>query len=191
MRFHEFDRVARLRGRPRGSTVFAPDPRAPRSMAPLSTEPVTTAPTQTPTATSTRRASGLNPSIRRQPSRWEGINLQQEDSRDQQNTMENPPTQAQRTVNGLTVPPARGGCGGKAQGTRATKGGAGSRRGRVAKATSTPRISSGASRSETSSGTHASTPTARRARGGITKAPTRGGITRRTTRALAAAFEAQ
>ncbi|KAK0733214.1 hypothetical protein B0T26DRAFT_683138 [Lasiosphaeria miniovina] len=68
MSFYEFDRVTRLRGRPRGSTAFAPDPRAPRSTAPLSTEPSTTAPTQTPTATSTGRASGLNPSIRQQPS---------------------------------------------------------------------------------------------------------------------------
>ncbi|KAK0709183.1 hypothetical protein B0T26DRAFT_754432 [Lasiosphaeria miniovina] len=50
------------------------------------------------------------PSIRRNASQWEGVSLEQEDNRDnraQENTSENAPAQAQRTVNGLTVP--RGG----------------------------------------------------------------------------------
>lgn len=37
LRFYEFDRVSALRGRPRGSTAFTPDPRTARSTAPFST----------------------------------------------------------------------------------------------------------------------------------------------------------
>ena len=131
LRYHEFDRVTGLRGRPRGSTAFAPDPRAPRSTAPLSTA-------QTPTPTlSTGRASGLQPSIRRQPSQWEDISLEAEDHQDQH--QENAPAPRQRTVNNITVttetqPGARGGRGGRG--------------GRVARGSSTPRASSRASRTQ-------------------------------------------
>lgn len=70
LRYHEFDRVESLRGRPRHTGPFAPDPSAPRSTAPLAT----------PSSTiSTLRESGLAPSIRRAPSQWEGEDLTNDD----------------------------------------------------------------------------------------------------------------
>ncbi|KAK0717513.1 hypothetical protein B0T26DRAFT_775970, partial [Lasiosphaeria miniovina] len=189
LRYNEFNRIERLRGRPRGSDALALDPRAPRSTAPISTALSRQAPRQPlrhpphPLLQRPHRLAGLRASILpfTVNTQWEGVRLEQEDNRDQENPRDDTPAQAQRTVNNLT---GRGSRDRKAHRTRATKGGPGSRGGRVASG-------SRASTSLASSGTPASTPTALRARGGITKASTRGATTRRTTRALAAAFEAK
>jgi hypothetical protein len=190
LRYHEFDRVSSLRGRPRGSDPLAPDPRAPRSTAPISAaHPASTAPPAPAAPTSTGRTSGLNPSIRRQRSQWEGTNLEQEDTRDEV------VTQAQRTVNGLTPArsrrPRRSGWAWQSGWAREQR--PGSRTGAAASTASTTRASTASpiSTAQASFGARTSTPTTCRARGGITKASTRGTGTRRSTRALAAAFAAQ
>lgn len=63
LHYQEFDRVENLRGRPRNTAPFAPEPLAPRSTAPFTTQ----------------RESGLAPSIRRVPSQWEDMDLSLDD----------------------------------------------------------------------------------------------------------------
>jgi len=105
LRYQEFDRTENLRGRPRNTDVFAPQPTAPRSTAPLST----------------MRESGLAPSIRRHPSQWEGIRLTSDGEEPQTTT-----SQQDDVVIASTAPPAsqppgrgRGGRGGRGSRSRA------------------------------------------------------------------------
>ena len=107
LQYGEFDRVTTLRGRPRHSQAFAPDPSAPRSTAPVSTAPETTAPE------SAGRESGLSPSIRRDHSQWEGVDLLAEDEADHPE------------ASGLSTTATRG-----SRGDRGSRGGLGSRGGR-------------------------------------------------------------
>ena len=102
LRYQEFDRVANLRGRPRGSTAFAAQPAAPQLAAPLDRGSQLVIPATQPPASSqaaargrgrgrargsrggrrSRALSGLTPSIRRQPSQWEGVELDGDNPRD-------------------------------------------------------------------------------------------------------------
>ncbi|KAM7214780.1 hypothetical protein V8F06_009852 [Rhypophila decipiens] len=68
LKMKEFD-VASLRGRPRGSKFFKSDPKAPRI---ATHQPI-------PTQQQRRNPDGTQPSIRRDPSGFEGVNLQAED----------------------------------------------------------------------------------------------------------------
>ena len=103
LRYQEFDRVANLRGRPRGSTAFAAQPTAPQLAAPLDRGsqlviPATQQPASSQPAARGRgrgrargsrggrrsrgASSGLTPSIRREPSQWEGVEFDGDNARD-------------------------------------------------------------------------------------------------------------
>jgi hypothetical protein len=88
LQYHEFDRVRSLRGRPRGSTNFASDPKAPRL-------------TQ-PTASRGPQSSRIMPSARRMPSAYEAIDLAAEDERDERARAEAEAEEMAEAENGVT-----------------------------------------------------------------------------------------
>ena len=130
LQYQEFQRVTNLRGRPRGSTAFNPNPQAPRLTQPLlplatATPPEMPSPTAPPPtapvasqrgrgrgsrgragaragaqARGTRQQTGLAPSIRRNHSQWEGVTL---DAVEPMEPVDGGQPRARRTINGLST----------------------------------------------------------------------------------------